>query len=188
MPAKGSAMSDQHKEKIRNALIARHLCRSEKHCPRCDTTKPIAEFKKRYTGTPKAYCIPCEQEYNRVRQKRYWNSTPHLHAKRAKQNHKTSLKLKYGMSVDQYWEMYESQNGCCAICKSNESGSRHKLLSVDHDHDTGVVRGLLCNTCNRGIGLLKDSPEVLSSAIEYLTRRKQPGQVPVMLTAEESKA
>ena len=65
--------------------------------------------------------------------------------------------------------MLEQQDGKCAICKSEDS--KGKRFSVDHNHKTGEVRGLLCNPCNVAIGLLKDSPEVIDSAKEYLLKR-----------------
>ena len=76
-------------------------------------------------------------------------------------------KREYGITLDQYNEMLEVQGGVCAIC-GNTCQTRSRL-AVDHDHETGKVRGLLCNGCNRGIGLLNDSPELLRAAIGYLT-------------------
>jgi len=67
--------------------------------------------------------------------------------------------------------MFESQKGVCAICKNPETHVRlGKLtqLRVDHSHDTGQVRGLLCNSCNAGIGFLKDNPALLAASVQYL--------------------
>lgn len=63
----------------------------------------------------------------------------------------------------------EDQDYKCAICGIHEENVT-KSLAIDHDHTTGLVRGYLCNNCNRGIGLLKDDPNVLRNAIEYLER------------------
>jgi hypothetical protein len=65
--------------------------------------------------------------------------------------------------------MLAKQRGVCAICKTEDPGPRSNHFHIDHDHATGKVRGLLCNNCNRGIGLLKDSPSVLLQAHLYLT-------------------
>lgn len=73
---------------------------------------------------------------------------------------------RYGLSHEKYTEMVEAQNGSCAICKAITD------LLVDHDHNTGAVRGLLCRPCNSGIGQFYDSPARLLSAIEYLARFK----------------
>lgn len=77
------------------------------------------------------------------------------------------LKHLYGITENQYSEMLISQNGCCKICKTAATSFK-KRLSVDHCHFSNRVRGLLCSNCNRGLGLLKDSPEILSAAIFYL--------------------
>lgn len=81
-----------------------------------------------------------------------------------------NLKQKYDLTIEEWDALAISQNYECAICHSDcsEKGS----LVVDHDHDTGAIRGLLCKTCNRGIGLLKDSVNVLLNAANYLARTK----------------
>lgn len=78
-----------------------------------------------------------------------------------------SVKNKYGLSQDQYNELLIEQNGRCAICKRLPTIKR---LSVDHDHITHKIRGLLCDSCNRGIGLLQDSRLICFTASEYLAR------------------
>lgn len=76
--------------------------------------------------------------------------------------------VKYGISVERYNEMLEDQNHQCAICLNIFKD----IPNIDHCHDTGEVRGLLCRACNTGIGFLKDDIESLSRAIEYLTRAR----------------
>lgn len=63
--------------------------------------------------------------------------------------------------------MLEAQGGCCAICKAPKGNK----LCVDHDHRTGKVRGLLCSNCNAGLGMFKDSEDLLQSAKGYLNNR-----------------
>jgi hypothetical protein len=78
-------------------------------------------------------------------------------------------KCSYGITVDEYDKMLLSQDGKCAICNSDETnngGKKH--FSIDHDHITDTVRGLLCQTCNFALGRIKDNPNVLRSAIVYL--------------------
>lgn len=79
----------------------------------------------------------------------------------------TYLLRKYGINLKEYNELVLSQNNKCAICKQEELG---KSLAVDHNHETGEVRGLLCEDCNRGIGILKEDIKRLSAAIEYLIK------------------
>lgn len=80
------------------------------------------------------------------------------------------LQKNYGITLDDYYQMLDNQNGCCAVCNALPPTGRKKYLAVDHDHDTGKVRGLLCDNCNRAIGLLKDNVEVLDKASEYLKK------------------
>ena len=80
---------------------------------------------------------------------------------------KSDLKKNYGISFEQYQEMYTKQKGNCACCGQHESAFKRKL-HVDHCHKTGKVRGLLCHSCNAAIGHFGDSIERLISAIEYL--------------------
>ena len=84
------------------------------------------------------------------------------------------LRRDFGIDgIKEYDEKFVEQNGVCAICSQQEKTIRHgKLmpLVVDHDHENGAVRGLLCNECNTGIGKLRDSPDLLRSAIAYLDR------------------
>lgn len=81
------------------------------------------------------------------------------------------MKRSYGLGFKEYEEMLFKQNGVCAICNSEPPKNQHKTrLNIDHCHTTGKVRGLLCDACNRAIGLLKDSPDLLNKAINYLAR------------------
>ena len=82
---------------------------------------------------------------------------------------KTQRVKKYGIDGSEYDAMLARQGGVCAICRSNHPGDkRGGSFHVDHCHRTGAVRGLLCLSCNHGIGKFKDSIEFLRSAIRYL--------------------
>jgi hypothetical protein len=85
------------------------------------------------------------------------------------------LITKYGITQNDYIKMLLEQKGVCAICGLPETtldkrSGQIKLLSVDHCHTTGKVRGLLCNHCNHGIGKFRDSIDNLQAAIKYLER------------------
>lgn len=87
------------------------------------------------------------------------------------QRHKDlALQRNYGITLEQYDSMLIAQGGHCAICPATEPGGRFKYFCVDHNHTTSKVRGLLCNNCNRAIGLLKDSPVLLRAAAIYLEK------------------
>lgn len=81
----------------------------------------------------------------------------------AARNRVHGLKKKYGLTLDDFEQMRQSQGGGCAICRSTE-----EKLVVDHCHSTGKVRGLLCGSCNTGIGHLGDTAESVSRAVSYL--------------------
>lgn len=78
----------------------------------------------------------------------------------------SSLKYLYGITPDKYEEMFKKQNGVCAICENPPKEG--KRLGVDHCHDSGDVRGLLCDDCNTGLGKFRDDPDLLNAAREYL--------------------
>jgi hypothetical protein len=72
----------------------------------------------------------------------------------------------YGITSEQYEALYEAQGGCCYICQRAKGIS--KKLSVDHDHATGYVRGLLCATCNKILGHLRDDDYAAARIVSYL--------------------
>jgi hypothetical protein len=79
-----------------------------------------------------------------------------------------NLKALYGIGLPHYEELLHAEEGRCAICARPPRGKRP--LDVDHDHDNGRVRGLLCGNCNRAIGLLDENPELFDQAKEYIVR------------------
>lgn len=88
------------------------------------------------------------------------------YAKHSSRYRDSIFRRRYGITIDQYNELADKQNGVCAICQETcKSGRR---LAVDHCHATGKIRGLLCMDCNRSIGGLKDSIELLEKAVSYL--------------------
>jgi hypothetical protein len=89
-------------------------------------------------------------------------------------NLRSTLK-KYGMTEDDYYILLEEQDGRCDICKTfpgDTLGVDRNRLVIDHDHTTGKVRALLCDFCNRGIGMFYDNPDLLVAAAEYVRRHE----------------
>lgn len=80
------------------------------------------------------------------------------------------LRRDYGITLDDYEVMLKSQDGVCAICGDPPKGGKtsSKNLHVDHDHETGKVRGLLCNNCNLGVGKFRDDPLLMEKAASYM--------------------
>jgi 5-methylcytosine-specific restriction endonuclease McrA len=82
------------------------------------------------------------------------------------------IRRTYGLSPEEYDAMYTEQDGKCAICGRHQS-ELNSVLNVDHDHETGAIRELLCTTCNGAIGFLQDDPEIVRLAAEYLDKHKK---------------
>ena len=99
----------------------------------------------------------------------YWRKN---NPEKSKLRKKTSyLKKLYGFTLDEWNEMFDAQDGKCAICGKHQT-EIGKTLGVDHCHKTGKIRGLLCTTCNRGLGYFKDDIENLRCAIMYLNKKE----------------
>jgi hypothetical protein len=148
-----------------------------KRCPKCGLEKIIAYFgknKARKDGL-QGYCKPCmliALKASRKKNSASWKASD----KRWRDKNKerlwaSNIKFAYNISVLEYSKLLVSQNGKCAICGVPSEECTRKF-SVDHDHETGQIRGLLCDRCNRGIGFLKDNPTILISAANYLLAKK----------------
>ena len=112
-------------------------------------------------GKPVSQCTPCRVAYNKAYRAK--NKERVLDIER-----KSKLKMAYGITVEQYNDMLDKQKGKCAICTVKKPGGRTKMFFIDHCHNTGKVRGLLCMRCNTGLGLFLDNPKFLLNAISYL--------------------
>ena len=82
------------------------------------------------------------------------------------------LQRSYGITLDDYKQMITEQKNSCAICGTINPGGKHKQWSVDHDHKTNKVRGLLCKSCNIALGEFQDDIDVLQKAVLYLQKNK----------------
>lgn len=134
--------------------------KQKKRCSKCGRRKLLDEFSRNKKGTygRHHYCKKCHQaaaKKTRAKQVR---------DKEAARNHQ--LRIKYGMTPQDFADMVMYQENKCAIC-SNDFISRSKTF-IDHDHKTGKVRALLCMACNTMLGNAKEDPAILQSAIIYL--------------------
>lgn len=118
-------------------------------------TESQTRAQKKYRASPKGIAA----------QKR-WNSR----RRETGYSRRWRLQKTYGITEDDIVQKLEEQDGVCAICHSAEPKGRFGNWHVDHDHITGEFRGLLCDPCNRGLGMLKDNREVLGRAMIYVTR------------------
>jgi Recombination endonuclease VII len=124
-----------------------------KRCPDCGLWKPLDEFPKnnRTASGSAVYCKPCHNARGRESKERLYGGTRHYH-----------LKRRYGIGADDFDALVVQQGGVCAIC--GKEAPEH----VDHSHDTGAVRGILCFNCNGGLGQFRDSVDALVNAVAYL--------------------
>lgn len=104
------------------------------------------------------------REYNRKNKEKINAKSRKYRAENPSVFRATRLKTRYGLTFEQYSEMYEAQSGMCALCGEKAA------VDVDHCHETMRVRGLLCRSCNVGLGLFGDSIERLVDAIAYLKK------------------
>ena len=127
-----------------------------KTCPRCSSE---------VTGrSDKVYCSSrCN---NKAWVERH-RENAETRAEKKQRDRKSWLKTKYSLSLDDYNYLVVTQSDRCAICLTDEKG-RHGNWSVDHDHETGEVRGLLCDPCNTGLGKFFDDADNLRDAATYL--------------------
>jgi hypothetical protein len=152
---------------------------ADRICSTCGKTKPIEDFAKdasKKNGV-RGKCRAC--------QRAYWNAWRHIAGNseksraavarsRTKNGHKrldyTRRRL-YGIEPGEAEGMHAAQDGRCAICRKPiplGNGAASTSACVDHDHGTGLVRGLLCRKCNAGIGMFADDPGRLEAAAKYL--------------------
>ena len=132
-----------------------------KRCSNCGDVKLLSEFAKRKNRKSGVYCY-CKKCANAAKAK-YKITHPD---KDKLSRRKSMLKKRYGITLEQYDAMLEDQNGLCVICGgANKGGWR---LAVDHDHKTGRVRGLLCQSCNRFVGEIENDIKRLNTALNYL--------------------
>jgi len=146
-----------------------------KCCKQCSTTKPVSDFGIRIWGSNGiGYHLRCKDCMNARRRE--------LHDK--DKNRNELLKARFGIDLSEYNQMFIAQNGCCAICEKPQSAEKRNF-SVDHDHKTGIIRGLLCENCNRALGQFKDSTIILDKAKEYLTKDRMDHKIIPLTTKSE---
>lgn len=157
-----------------------------KICSFCLTEKGFNEFytDKSKTGGYSSQCKVCRkakdksyrdrpevQKATRKRAKNWYKNNTERARAYGKANAESPIKRmlrKYSISEYEYSLLLLAQDEKCAVCKSPNGNRKGGRLVVDHCHETGHVRGLLCHSCNRGIGMLRDSAEILKAALKYL--------------------
>lgn len=147
--------------------------REMKTCNECGEPKTLEEFYRyspaasRKMKDKNARVGRCKACYHKRTRANWAALSP------AEKTHRRRVKhyqRKYGITPEEYEEMRSTQKGRCAICGEIGQESGYDRLRVDHDHETGMVRALICLNCNTVLGHAKDNPEVLKQAIAYLEK------------------
>ena len=141
-----------------------------KTCTRCNKEKDETLFVlDRTRNRRKSQCASCTSLKAKEWRKKNPNYEKHRYRHDKVNSRERHLIRKYGVDLHKYNELLRAQNGRCAICGGEESDQFKQVFHVDHCHSTGRVRGLLCRGCNHVLGHLKDNPELLLRASNYLS-------------------
>lgn len=125
----------------------------------------IRKYNTTWVRNHRKECRESNSNYKKNHKKELLNYSKNYYSRRGR---RLFLKRKYNLSLEQYQNLILQQNNKCGICKKPFKQTAH----IDHNHQTGMVRGLLCSTCNRGIGYFKDNIIILKNAIDYLEKDK----------------
>jgi hypothetical protein len=141
----------------------------EIYCSSCDQTLPRTAFsfrtKGRQVGQPYLPCKDCKNRKHRE----YLAANPHVKKRHRKPAHAQDYYLKkYGLTRESFEALLVAQDWRCAICPAVFRGDDAVTPAIDHCHQSGAVRGVLCRECNSALGLLKDSADYAARAAEYL--------------------
>ena len=148
----------------------------KRRCSTCGKSKPLTDFYKDKKGRD-GYGYSCkscaksrassnyyDNHEKRKARNRQYGGQPQVRSRTRDQR----LQAKYGVSSAEYDRLLAKQGGVCAICKQHRRDARNREMPVDHDHATNAVRGILCDHCNRIIGLFNDDADVITAAVKYL--------------------
>ena len=129
------------------------------YCKECDNTR----HRLQYSENKEQYISRNKKQWQKIKNESKEARTRRLHRKKDKR-----LKLKYGISLEEKYQLYLAQDKKCKICNLEIPFSTMKGSHLDHNHSTQRIRGILCRSCNTAIGLLKDDYKIMFSAFMYL--------------------
>lgn len=151
----------------------------QKWCAACETIKPLDAFGSNRSahdgkqGRCKPCCIASVTASRRKNPTAHRASSRRWREENLEQHADMHARWRYGAEPGSYARMLAEQGGKCAICEATEPGPRLRRFHIDHCHDTGIIRGLLCAKCNTGIGQLMHDPRILEAALVYLKKYSQ---------------
>lgn len=152
----GNTLQSERSTVCQKCKALREIASGVKYCRRCAHVQPREQFSidRRYLDGLQRMCKSCRKRYQREHKKKL--VARGTAARRVK---------RFGVSSEQFAEIFGRQRGLCAICLLSPA------THLDHDHKTGTVRGILCDPCNRGLGAFKDNVRAIRSASFYLETR-----------------
>ncbi len=147
-------------------------------CNICNVEFPLSkEYFHRNKHSKDGYVSRCKKCTNEIVKERYHKDIMKSrkigredYKKNKKRKWSSGLKTRYGITSYEYNNLLESQNSKCGICGMDQNKLK-KRLHVDHNHNTGEIRGLICKSCNLAIGLIKDDISILNKMIKYLVKK-----------------
>lgn len=155
---------------------------TEKKCSKCKKVKPLDAFHNSKKGFlyKQGACKPCQKanlvQRHKQHPERYKQLQREWRNNNKEKNRRIGLRARlkacYGITPEEYEERLKLQEGKCCICNTDTPGGQGGF-HIDHCHTEGYVRGLLCSTCNVGLGHFRDSPELLIKAANYLKITKE---------------
>lgn len=148
-----------------------------KTCNHCHKQLPETEFYRNCTRKDglNPHCKECGRESARRTYHKQRNETPEAHSLK---RYSEGIKSRYGIDIGEYNRLLASQNWQCAVCKADRADATKARLHVDHNHQTGRVRGLLCTRCNNALGYAADNAERLRQLATYLESYATPVSEP----------
>lgn len=140
----------------------------------CHKREEIKEYRKAYRQRPEVKAREKEKRQRPEAKARMaaWSKLHNQDPKVKERTRKNMLIREYGLTMVEYQELLSRQNGQCAICRTSDWGGSHGTSCIDHDHKTGVVRGILCHSCNVTLGLIKDNKEVAMNIVAYIEKHE----------------
>lgn len=140
-----------------------------KVCTKCLVEQPLENFSSR--GGKQKHLLKSRCKNCHYKQHKEWveDNEDKVRVYRAKDPWTLDKRCRrHGITSEEFWVMYEEQDGTCPVC---DKGIEAEDSAIDHNHKTGEVRGILCKSCNRALGLLGDNPNTLIRGSKYLQKK-----------------
>ena len=152
------------------ALVCKECARTRAEKWYADNPERAAATRRKYRAEHKEDAMAHKQKWYADNPERARAESREYYANNKDRHRNNRLQYAYGISLAEYDAMLEAQDGVCALCGKTPEENGHRLF-VDHDHETGRIRGLLCRVCNASLGGLGDTLEAIERVLDYLIAR-----------------